>query len=54
MGRDFPQNPKDQLMEAVMAVFRSWNNERAILYRQLNNIPGQSGYSSKRTVNGIR
>ena len=43
MGRDFPQNPKDQLMEAVMAVFRSWNNERAILYRQLNNIPGNLG-----------
>ncbi|MEA4922054.1 MAG: pyruvate, phosphate dikinase [Eubacteriaceae bacterium] len=43
MGRDFPQEPKDQLMEAVMAVFRSWNNERAILYRQLNNIPGNLG-----------
>ena len=43
MGRDFPQNPKDQLMEAVMAVFRSWNNERAILYRELNNIPGDLG-----------
>ena len=43
IGRDFPQDPKDQLMEAVMAVFRSWNNERAILYRQLNNIPGNLG-----------
>ncbi|MGI6721938.1 MAG: pyruvate, phosphate dikinase [Anaerovoracaceae bacterium] len=43
MGRDFPQDPKDQLMEAVMAVFRSWNNERAILYRKLNNIPGNLG-----------
>ena len=30
-------------MEAVMAVFRSWNNERAILYRQLNDIPGSIG-----------
>ncbi|MGI6737748.1 MAG: pyruvate, phosphate dikinase [Anaerovoracaceae bacterium] len=43
MGRDFPQEPKDQLVEAVMAVFRSWNNERAILYRKLNNIPGNLG-----------
>ena len=43
MGRDFPQDPKDQLMEAVKAVFRSWNNERAILYRQLNDIPGSLG-----------
>ncbi len=43
MGRDFPQDPKDQLMEAVMAVFRSWNNDRAILYRQLNDIPDDIG-----------
>ena len=43
IGRDFPQGPKDQLMEAVKAVFRSWNNERAILYRQLNNIPSNLG-----------
>ena len=43
MGRDFPQEPKDQLMEAIMAVFRSWNNDRAILYRQLNEIPDRIG-----------
>ena len=43
MGRDFPQEPKDQLMEAIMAVFRSWNNDRAILYRQLNEIPDSIG-----------
>ncbi|MEG0156325.1 MAG: pyruvate, phosphate dikinase, partial [Anaerovoracaceae bacterium] len=43
MNREFPQEPKDQLMEAIMAVFRSWNNERAILYRKLNNIPGNLG-----------
>lgn len=42
-GRDFPQDPKDQLMEAVMAVFRSWNTERAILYRKLNEIPDDLG-----------
>ena len=43
MGRDFPQEPKDQLMEAVKAVFRSWNNDRAILYRKLNEIPDSIG-----------
>ena len=43
IGKDFPQDPKEQLMEAVKAVFRSWNTERAILYRQLNDIPDHIG-----------
>ena len=43
IGREFPQDPKDQLMEAVQAVFRSWNNERAILYRQINGISSSLG-----------
>ncbi len=43
IGTDFPQDPKEQLMEAVKAVFRSWNTERAILYRQLNEIPDDIG-----------
>ena len=43
LGREFPQNPKDQLMEAIQAVFLSWNNERAILYRKLNNISASLG-----------
>ena len=43
IGREFPQAPKDQLMEAIKAVFRSWNNERAIIYRQLNSIPSNLG-----------
>ncbi len=43
IGKPFPQEPKDQLMEAVAAVFRSWNTERAILYRQLNDIPDYIG-----------
>ena len=43
IGNDFPQDPKEQLMEAVKAVFRSWNTERAILYRQLNEIPDYIG-----------
>lgn len=42
-GRDFPQTPKEQLMEAVKAVFRSWDNPRAIVYRRLNDIPGDWG-----------
>lgn len=43
MGEDFPQEPKIQLMEAVKAVFRSWDNERAIVYRRMNDIPGDWG-----------
>ena len=40
---EFPQDPKIQLIEAVKAVFRSWNNERAITYRKLNEIPDSWG-----------
>ena len=40
---DFPQDPKEQLLEAVKAVFRSWNNDRAITYRRLNDIPSSWG-----------
>ncbi len=43
MGSDFPQEPKVQLMEAVKAVFRSWDNDRAIVYRRMNDIPGDWG-----------
>jgi len=43
LGRDFPQEPKDQLLEAIAAVFKSWNNERAILYRKLNEISDSLG-----------
>lgn len=42
-GRDFPQDARAQLLEAVQAVFRSWNNDRAILYRKLNGISGSLG-----------
>ena len=42
-GSDFPVNPWDQLWGAVCAVFGSWMNERAILYRKLNNIPAEWG-----------
>ncbi|MDE6550283.1 MAG: pyruvate, phosphate dikinase [Clostridia bacterium] len=43
MKQDFPQDPKVQLTEAVKAVFRSWNNPRAIVYRRMNDIPGSWG-----------
>ena len=42
-GQDFPANPWDQLWGAICAVFGSWMNERAILYRKLNNIPAEWG-----------
>lgn len=42
-GETFPQEPMDQLHQAVQAVFSSWNNERAILYREIHNIPHNLG-----------
>ena len=42
-GEEFPQEPKAQLMEAIKAVFRSWDNPRAIVYRRLNDIPSSWG-----------
>ena len=42
-NEEFPQDPKVQLIEAVTAVFRSWNNERAIYYRRMNDIPSSWG-----------
>ena len=43
VGEDFPQDPKKQLMLSVEAVFRSWDNPRAIIYRRLNDIPNDLG-----------
>ncbi|NLP16828.1 MAG: pyruvate, phosphate dikinase [Clostridiales bacterium] len=43
LGSDFPQDPEQQLIEAVTAVFRSWDNPRAIYYRRMNDIPGDWG-----------
>ena len=42
-GVDFPQDPEVQLMEAVKAVFRSWMNPRAIVYRRMNDYPSSWG-----------
>ena len=43
IGKDFPSDPKEQLMGAVKAVFRSWDNPRAIYYRRMNDIPADWG-----------
>ena len=43
IGAEFPQDPKEQLMGAVKAVFRSWDNPRAIYYRRMNDIPSSWG-----------
>ena len=42
-GKDFPQEPKEQLKYAINAVFGSWDNQRAVTYRKLNKIPGDWG-----------
>ena len=47
MGVEFPQDPKVQLMEAIKAVFRSWDNPRAIYYRRMNDIPSDWGTAVK-------
>ena len=43
LGSEFPQDPRTQLFGAIQAVFRSWNNPRAIYYRKMNDIPGSWG-----------
>ena len=43
IGEEFPQNAREQLMGAVRAVFRSWDNPRAIYYRRMNDIPSSWG-----------
>ena len=43
LGREFPNDPWEQLWGAVMAVFQSWNNDRAVFYRQMNDIPSSWG-----------
>ena len=43
LGREFPNDPWEQLWGSVMAVFQSWNNDRAVFYRQMNDIPSSWG-----------
>ncbi len=42
-GTDFPQDPKAQLLDSIKAVFGSWNNERAVIYRRMNDISSKWG-----------
>jgi pyruvate,orthophosphate dikinase len=42
-GRDFPADPREQLWQAIEAVFRSWNNQRAVVYRRMHDIPDSWG-----------
>ncbi|MEO1190500.1 MAG: pyruvate, phosphate dikinase [Pseudomonadota bacterium] len=43
LGKDFPQDPRDQLWGAITAVFGSWQNQRAVVYRKLHDIPAEWG-----------
>lgn len=43
LNKEFPQNPKEQLEKAIEAVFKSWNTQRAIIYRKMNDIPDDWG-----------
>ena len=42
-GNSFPQDPREQLMRSIVAVFDSWNNQRAIIYRKIHQIPDDLG-----------
>ena len=52
--RDFPQDPREQLVMARDAVFRSWQNDRAKHYRRINNIDDMLGYRGQRAGDGVR
>ena len=54
IGSDFPTDPKEQLMEAIKAVFRSWDNPRANVYRRDNDIPYSWGTAVNVPDDGIR
>ena len=52
-GQNFPTDPIEQLWGGIGAVFGSWQADRAITYRRLENIPGRLGNSGQRTVHGL-
>ena len=54
IGQDFPTDPKEQLMGAIKAVFRSWDNPRANVYRRDERHPLLLGYCRQRAVHGLR
>ena len=53
-GKPFPSEPFDQLMGAIGAVFTSWNNDRAILYRKMHGIPDEWGTAVNVQIDGVR
>ena len=53
-GRDFPQDPREQMDMAVEAVFDSWNADRAILYRRQERIPADLGTAVNIVLDGVR
>ena len=53
-GVAFPEDPHEQLWGAIGAVFGSWKNDRAIVYRKLNNIPDELGHGGQRAGDGVR
>ena len=53
-GRDFPQEPREQLGMAVRAVFDSWNTARATIYRRRERIPARPGDGRQRRHHGVR
>ena len=53
-GKDFPNDPMEQLWGAICAVFDSWMNERAILYRKMEGIPQEWGTGCNRSGGGLR
>ena len=53
-GREFPQEPREQMDLAVRAVFDSWNTSRAVLYRRQERIPGRPGHGGEHRRDGVR
>ncbi len=53
-GREFPQEPREQLELAVRAVFDSWNTERAVIYRRQERIPARAGHGGEHRGDGVR
>ena len=51
---EFPQDPRDQLIEAIRAVFDSWTGPRAVEYRRINRIPDDLGHGGERPADGVR
>ncbi len=53
-GKDFPEDPKEQLWGAIGAVFQSWNAEKALTYRRVERITGLARHCRERNADGVR